>query len=188
MKLLVTGGAGFIGSVVTEQLVAEGHDVVVLDNLKYGFPQAVTPPARFVRGDILGRAAVAGAFPPGAVRGRRPSGRRGVHRRLAPRSRLVLSRQRLRRIEFARRDAPRGREAADFLLDGGRVRPAGDDSHPGRRPEAPCNSYGESKLAFERTLAWYPDGARPAVRQPSILQRLRRHRAVRRIAEDRKPT
>ena len=53
MKILVTGGAGFIGSVVTEQLVALGHEVVVLDTLKYGFRDAVTPPVRFVCGDIL---------------------------------------------------------------------------------------------------------------------------------------
>ena len=55
-KILVTGGAGFIGSVVTEQLVVEGHDVVVLDTLKYGFRAAVTPPARLVCDDILDEA------------------------------------------------------------------------------------------------------------------------------------
>ena len=43
MKLLVTGGAGYIGSVVTHDLVEAGHEVAVLDNLSTGF--AVTIPA-----------------------------------------------------------------------------------------------------------------------------------------------
>ena len=41
MRLLVTGGAGYIGSHVTRQLVEAGHQVVVLDNLSTGFRQAV---------------------------------------------------------------------------------------------------------------------------------------------------
>ena len=53
MKVLVTGAAGFIGSVVTEQLIDEGHAVVALDSLKHGFREAVHPAARFVQGDIL---------------------------------------------------------------------------------------------------------------------------------------
>jgi UDP-glucose 4-epimerase len=52
VKLLVTGGAGYIGSVVTAQLVAEGHDVVVLDNLTTGHADAVPEGATFVKGDI----------------------------------------------------------------------------------------------------------------------------------------
>ena len=40
MKILVTGGAGYIGSVVAAQLVTAGHDVVVLDNLSTGFKWA----------------------------------------------------------------------------------------------------------------------------------------------------
>ncbi|MFF4601526.1 UDP-glucose 4-epimerase GalE [Streptomyces sp. NPDC001339] len=49
MKILVTGGAGFIGSVVAHRLVEEGHDVVVLDDLSTGFADAVPPGAEFVR-------------------------------------------------------------------------------------------------------------------------------------------
>src|SRR5450755_3654248 len=48
MKLLVTGGAGYIGSVVAAQLADDGHDVVVLDDLSTGHADAV-PAAAFLR-------------------------------------------------------------------------------------------------------------------------------------------
>ena len=58
MKILVTGGAGYIGSIVVEQLVAAGKSVVVFDNLYQGHLQAVHPEAVFIKGDLADRAAV----------------------------------------------------------------------------------------------------------------------------------
>jgi len=52
MKVLVTGGAGYIGSVVAAQLVEAGHDVTVLDDLSTGHADAVPAGARFVRRSI----------------------------------------------------------------------------------------------------------------------------------------
>ncbi|WP_406318696.1 UDP-glucose 4-epimerase GalE [Streptosporangium sp. NBC_01639] len=52
MKLLVTGGAGYIGSVVAAQLVEAGHQVTVLDDLSTGHADAVPAAARFVEGSI----------------------------------------------------------------------------------------------------------------------------------------
>ena len=52
MRLLVTGGAGYIGSVVAAQLIAAGHDVTVLDDLSTGHADAVPSGARFVCGDV----------------------------------------------------------------------------------------------------------------------------------------
>jgi UDP-glucose 4-epimerase len=52
MRVLVTGGAGYIGSVVAAQLVATGHEVVVLDDLSTGFADAVPAGATFVKGTI----------------------------------------------------------------------------------------------------------------------------------------
>lgn len=50
MRVLVTGGAGYVGSVSVEMLVAAGHDVVVLDDLSKGHRRAVVPGARLVVG------------------------------------------------------------------------------------------------------------------------------------------
>ncbi len=58
MKILVTGGAGYIGSVVVEQLIEAGESVVVFDNLYQGHRAAVHPDAIFVEGDLADRAAV----------------------------------------------------------------------------------------------------------------------------------
>ena len=52
MKLLVTGGAGYIGSIVSRRLLDAGHDVVVLDNLERGYRAAIAPQARFVHADL----------------------------------------------------------------------------------------------------------------------------------------
>jgi UDP-glucose 4-epimerase len=53
MKLLVTGGAGYIGSIVAQQLLADGHEVVVLDDLSRGHRQAVPEGARLIETSLL---------------------------------------------------------------------------------------------------------------------------------------
>ncbi|GIF08755.1 UDP-glucose 4-epimerase GalE [Actinoplanes siamensis] len=58
MKLLVTGGAGYVGSVTSRLLLDAGHEVVVLDNLRTGFREAVAPDATFVEADIAEAARV----------------------------------------------------------------------------------------------------------------------------------
>lgn len=58
MKILVTGGAGYIGSIVVEQLIQAGESVVVFDNLYQGHRAAVHPDAIFVEGDLADRVAV----------------------------------------------------------------------------------------------------------------------------------
>ena len=58
MKILVTGGAGYIGSAVVEQLIAKGESVVVFDNLSQGHRAAVHPEAVLVEGDLANRGAI----------------------------------------------------------------------------------------------------------------------------------
>lgn len=57
MKLLVTGGAGYVGSVCATVLVEAGHDVVVIDNFSTGNRDAVPAAARLVEGDVADTAA-----------------------------------------------------------------------------------------------------------------------------------
>jgi len=58
MKVLVTGGAGYIGSVALESLRAEGHTVAVFDNLYMGHREAVDPEVTFFESDLSDRKAV----------------------------------------------------------------------------------------------------------------------------------
>jgi UDP-glucose 4-epimerase len=62
MKILVTGGAGYIGSIVVEQLVEAGESVMVLDNLYQGHRAAVHPDSIFIEGDLADRATVDALF------------------------------------------------------------------------------------------------------------------------------
>ena len=52
MKILVTGGAGFIGSHVVDLYIEQGHQVVVVDNLSTGTPSNLNPAATFYQRDV----------------------------------------------------------------------------------------------------------------------------------------
>src|SRR5205807_7158482 len=62
MKVVVTGGAGYIGATTVQALLESGHEVVVYDNLTKGHSQAVPLRARLVRGEIDDRPALDALF------------------------------------------------------------------------------------------------------------------------------
>ncbi|WP_236024820.1 UDP-glucose 4-epimerase GalE [Arenibaculum pallidiluteum] len=62
MTILVTGGAGYVGSHCVAALLERGHRVVVFDNLRQGHRAAVRPQAEFIQGDLADRAALAWLF------------------------------------------------------------------------------------------------------------------------------
>ena len=62
MKILVTGGAGFIGSHVVDAYIAAGHEVAVFDNLATGREDNINRAAKFYRGDVVDKAAAAAAI------------------------------------------------------------------------------------------------------------------------------
>jgi UDP-glucose 4-epimerase len=53
MRVLITGGAGFLGSALANRMVAEGHTVLVLDDLSAGDPRRLAPEVLFTRGDVM---------------------------------------------------------------------------------------------------------------------------------------
>jgi UDP-glucose 4-epimerase len=67
MRVMVTGGAGYIGSHMVRRLLDRGHTVVVLDDLSHGFRAAIDPRSAFVRASILDRAATVQALKAHAV-------------------------------------------------------------------------------------------------------------------------
>lgn len=62
MKVLITGGAGFIGSTLAKRLLAQGHEVVAYDNLSTGLASNLPPEASLVQGDIEDAAALKAAM------------------------------------------------------------------------------------------------------------------------------
>ncbi|MFD1464807.1 UDP-glucose 4-epimerase GalE [Lapidilactobacillus mulanensis] len=62
MTILVTGGAGYIGSHTTDRLIQQGNDVIVVDNLLTGHRAAINPKARFYEGDVRDREFLEGVF------------------------------------------------------------------------------------------------------------------------------
>ena len=62
MKIFVTGGAGYIGSICVEQLLDRGNEVVVFDNLTEGHRNAVDPRAGLVVGDLAQPESIASAI------------------------------------------------------------------------------------------------------------------------------
>jgi UDP-glucose 4-epimerase len=155
MKVLVTGGAGFIGSVVTEQFVEQGYRVVVLDNLKHGFRAAVHPDAKFIEGDLLDEKLVgkvmrdesieavahlaAEAFIDDSLRDPGLFYRTNVVGGLNLLE--AMARTGVGRLVFSSTAAVYGQPEKVPI--------------PEDAPAVPCNSYGESKLAFEHMLAWF---------------------------------
>jgi UDP-glucose 4-epimerase len=154
-SILVTGGAGYIGSVVVEQLLALGRSVVVLDDLSRGHRAALDPAAEFVEGGIADRRLLDDLL------ARRPCDAL-VH--LAAYA-LVAESVAHPQVYFTNNVAG-GRVLLDAVLAAGVRRVIFSSScavygHPPvipipeDAPRAPVNPYGETKLAFEHLLGDY---------------------------------
>jgi UDP-glucose 4-epimerase len=152
MKLLVTGGAGYVGSVCTARLLEAGHEVVVLDDLSTGHADAVPDGARFVRGELAGTA--------GTVLG---GGFDGVLH-FAAKSLVAESTSEPARYwhgnvvtTLALLDAMRQHGTARLVFSSTAATYGEPEAVPitEAAPTAPTNTYGATKLAIDHAIAGY---------------------------------
>ncbi len=155
MNVLVTGGAGYVGSIVTEELLKKGYHVVVLDNLQQGHRKAVLPEAKFVKldtgdGSNLDKVlleyevdAVLHMAAETVVEYSMTDPKRYYHSNVISGINLLDSMlaHNVRKIVFSSSAAVYGEPEYTPI----------DEDHP----KQPINSYGDSKLVFERILHWY---------------------------------
>lgn len=155
MSVLVTGAAGFVGSVLTRELIDRNVHVIGLDNLQQGHQQSIPQGIEFVSGsvgdpqllqDIFQRNNIESVIHLAAEALVGPSmtdpARYFVNNTAAPLALLDTMREHgVDRIIFSSTAAVYGEpESVPILEDA---------------PKQPSNSYGESKLMFERMLDWY---------------------------------
>lgn len=155
MSILVTGGAGYIGSVLTEALVAQGHQVVVLDSLKQGHRAAVVPEVTLIQADLDDKKALEEVF-------RRHHIETVMH--LA--ADISVEDSMIEPGRFFWNNVVCGINLLQCMLEHGAKKLVFSSSaaiygEPTEIPvtEAspvnPVNAYGESKAVFERILYWY---------------------------------
>src|ERR1041385_621496 len=155
MRVLVTGGAGYIGSVVSEQLVNDGHDVVVYDNLSKGHRDAVVEGARFVEGDLLDAETLRRTLESDRIEavihmaayslvGDSVEAPAKYYHNNVVAGLVLLDAMRecgVKKIVFSSTAATYGEPEAQPIFE--------------TAPTNPTNTYGETKLAFERAMHWY---------------------------------
>ena len=155
MRVLVTGGAGYIGSVCTELLCDRGHEVIVYDSLWQGHRSAVDPRARFIHGR---------PFEPGDIARMMAEVRPEAVLHFAGDILVGESMQNPGKyfrnnvacsLEFL--EAARAQNVRKFIFSS----TAATYGHPEQipipedAPQRPVNPYGEAKLMFEKILTWY---------------------------------
>jgi len=152
---MVTGGAGYIGSVVTEELVKDGHEVVVYDSLYKGHREAIVEGAKFVQADLADSATLRESLAAHQIEA-------VVH--MAADSLVGESCD--QPAKYYRNNVVNGLTLLDAMREADVHRivfssTAATYGEPEKQPidetapNNPTNPYGESKLAFEHAMRWY---------------------------------
>lgn len=157
MRIFVTGGAGYIGSVCTEQLLNEGHEVAIFDNLSEGHRRAVDPRARFIEGDLAHREQIETAL---------ATARSDAVVHFA--ANALVGESMHNPSKYFRNNVSNGLNLLDAMIAAGVRRMVFSSTcaifgPPDRLPidetalPRPISPYGESKLTFEKILRWYDE-------------------------------
>jgi UDP-glucose 4-epimerase len=155
MKILVIGGAGYIGSVCCELLINEGHEVGIFDNLEEGHRAAIEPRARFFEGDLADKAVIRdalAAYRPEAV----------MHFAAS----ALVGESMQNPGKYFRNNVANGLNLLDAMIDVkinnlifsstcATFGPPDKVPIDETLPQRPINPYGESKLMFENVMRWY---------------------------------
>ena len=155
MHIFVTGGAGYIGSICSEQMLDAGHQVTIFDNLSEGHRRAIDPRAAFVEGDLAERERIAEA-----VKSAQPDAIMHFA------ANALVSESMTDPSKYFRNNVAAGINLADAAVEAGVKKfifsstcatfgtpekvPIDE-----RVPQKPINPYGQSKLMFEQILHWY---------------------------------
>jgi UDP-glucose 4-epimerase len=155
MHIFVTGGAGYIGSICSEEILNAGHEVTIFDNLSEGHRAAVDKRARFVKGDLMNRdeifAAMTGAKPDAVMHFA---------------ANALVSESMTNPSKYFRNNVCGGINLVDATVEAGVKKfifsstcatYGAPEKIPmdERLPQKPINPYGQSKLMFEQILNWY---------------------------------
>ena len=155
MNILVTGGVGYVGSIVTEELVKAGYQAVIMDNLQQGHKEALAKGARLVIGDIRNNEDLDKIFKANkfdavmhmagetVVEFSMTDPQRYFHNNITGGINLLdaMLKYNVKKLIFSSSAATYGEPKEVPIV----------ESHP----QLPVNSYGETKLMFEKILAWY---------------------------------
>ncbi|WP_375770428.1 UDP-glucose 4-epimerase GalE [Archangium gephyra] len=155
MRVLVTGGAGYIGSVVTEELLRGGDQAVVYDSLYKGHREAVVEGATFVKGDLLDTALL-----------RETLAQHHIEAVVHMAADSLVGESVKDPAKYYRTNVLGGLSLLDAMREAGVKNlvfssTAAVYGEPAKQPieesdpTEPTNPYGETKLAFERALRWY---------------------------------
>ena len=155
MNVLVTGGAGYIGSVMVEQLIAHGHHVVVYDSLEYGHQAAVAPEAVFIHGFIQDQAKLVEAFRSHKIEAVIHMAAYALVGESVKHPQKYFSNNFIGGLTLL--DAMMEAEVKKIVFSSTCATYGMPEKMPITEdtPQHPVNPYGESKLAFEKALHWY---------------------------------
>lgn len=157
MKILVTGGAGYIGSVVTEQLIRDDHQVIVYDNLSKGHRSAVAPEALFIQAELADASTLRNTLSHHAVEA-------VIH--MAAYS--LVGESCVDPAKYYQNNLENGLTLLEAMREASVNRivfssTAATYGEPEKQPieetapTKPTNPYGETKLAFEHAMRWYTE-------------------------------